>query len=230
MQEVFTTVIQKAINDYYLLLNKGYPQKSILKLVGDKFKLTGSQRTILYRGVCKYTEAQSRMQKLINQPSEVEMLYIDGYNVLLTMGNYLMGRPLFIGNDGFLRDSGEIHGKIRKSKKFTQSVDILMEVLQGLAFTETIIYLDQPIPYSADLAVNINDRMTSLDIQGNANVVRHPDYHLKQVKSGILVTSDSAIIDKTYCRIFDLARYSLEKKYNPDFPKIEDFVSANKIE
>ena len=64
-EQMFSNTLKKAVSDYYFMLNRGYPQKSILKIVGDKFKLTGCQRSLLYRGVCKKTEVESRMKKIL---------------------------------------------------------------------------------------------------------------------------------------------------------------------
>ena len=223
-EEMFNDTLREAVSDYYFMLNRGYPQKSILKIVGDKFKLTGYKRSLLYRGVCKKTEAGSRIRKIVTPPLPESKLFIDGYNVLLTMANYLAGRPVYISNDGLLRDSGEIHGKIRKSKMFNQAVNNLIQTLRDLNSIETKIYLDEPISHSAELAVAINIHFSEFYIIGNAEVVRYPDYHLKQVTDGIISTSDSVIIDKTSCKVFDLARYTLEKYYNPKFVLIEDFL------
>ncbi|MBN1187506.1 MAG: DUF434 domain-containing protein [Bacteroidales bacterium] len=223
-QQMFSDVLKEAVSDYYLLLNHGYPQKSILKMVGDRFRLTGSQRSLLYRGVCKKSEAELRLKKIITEPPSGSKLFIDGYNVLLTMANYLAGRPVFISIDGLLRDSGEIHGKIRKSKMFNQAVDNLIETMKYLDLQEVNIYLDEPVSHSAELAVALNIMFSDNDMPGKAEVVRYPDHHLKNVSKGILATSDSVIIDKTTCTVFDLARFTLERLYNPEFVFINEFL------
>ena len=223
-EQMFGNTLKEAVSDYYFMLNHGYPQKSILKIVGDKFKLTGNQRSLLYRGVCKKSEAESRTKKIVSMPSPDSKLYIDGYNVLLTMVNYLAGRPVYISNDGLLRDSGEIHGKIRKSKMFNQAVDNLIHSLQKLNIVEIKIYLDEPISHSAELAVAINIQLSKFKVAGNAGVVRYPDYHLKKVTDGTVATADSVIVDKTSCKVFDIARYTLEQNYAPEFVFIGDFI------
>ena len=56
--------------------------------------------------------------------------YIDGYNVLFTIMNYLFGKFIFTGNDGLLRDCGEVYGKVENEALFYRAVDILLEYLK----------------------------------------------------------------------------------------------------
>ena len=56
---------KSAYNDYLDLLTKKYPQKAILKLVGDRYKLNGSERTMLYRGVCTREGINIRKKKMM---------------------------------------------------------------------------------------------------------------------------------------------------------------------
>ena len=92
-----------AANEYLWLLSRGYPQKSSLKMVGDKFGLTRDMRQVLYRGISAEEKAKARRQR-IGSVSPGEVVLIDTYNVLFTVNNYLLGSPLFISNDGLLRD------------------------------------------------------------------------------------------------------------------------------
>ena len=88
MTEVLTPGFIEAIKDYYLLLNKEYPQKEILKLTGNRYKLNRIQRILLYRGIFPDQLARSRKEKktdLILNPC----LCVDTYNVLFTISNYL---------------------------------------------------------------------------------------------------------------------------------------------
>jgi hypothetical protein len=46
-----------ACRDYFYLIDKNYPERGSLKIVGDRYRLSGDQRTILYRG---YLPAKDR--------------------------------------------------------------------------------------------------------------------------------------------------------------------------
>ena len=53
-----------AAEDYLLFLDKGYSQKTVIKLVGDRFRLDRNHRQILFRGVCPSTVAKERKMKI----------------------------------------------------------------------------------------------------------------------------------------------------------------------
>ncbi len=48
---MFTEKFKDAVRDYRFLLDRSYPQKASIKLVGDRNQLTGQERSLLYRGV-----------------------------------------------------------------------------------------------------------------------------------------------------------------------------------
>ncbi|VAW29398.1 hypothetical protein MNBD_BACTEROID07-1178, partial [hydrothermal vent metagenome] len=94
----------QAVCDYRYLLGHGYPQKSILKLVGDRYALPSHERVMLYRGLAREQQVKVRQQKFISDiPAHAEVT-LDGFNVCRTVGSYLNGNPVFVGMDGYLRD------------------------------------------------------------------------------------------------------------------------------
>ena len=62
ISKVFTA----AVADYQFLLDQKYPQKSVLKLVGDRYALSAIERSILYRGISARNDAEFRRSKLDN--------------------------------------------------------------------------------------------------------------------------------------------------------------------
>lgn len=78
--------LQTALQDFSLLLTKGYAEKSALKLVGDRFSLTERQRLAIMRSACSDHQVISRTNReikiadLVNRP-----IAIDGYNTLITI-------------------------------------------------------------------------------------------------------------------------------------------------
>ncbi|MFP4385402.1 MAG: DUF434 domain-containing protein [Spirochaetia bacterium] len=96
----------KAVEDYRYLLNRKYPYKPSLKLTADRYRLSGTERTILLRGILSDSEAEMRKAKKVMRIDR-EILHIDLPNVISTITNYHLGRFMFMGMDGFLRDDGE---------------------------------------------------------------------------------------------------------------------------
>ena len=217
--KAFPATVNDAALEYFWMLSRGYPQKSSLKMVGDKFMLTGEWRQVLYRGVAASSLAQSRMRK-IGTFSPGDLVLIDTYNVLFTVTNYLLGRPVFLSNDGMLRDAGEMRGRIVNKPKFERSVLLLLELLLDWPGISWVHFLDEPVSFSGELSKDLAGRMSSMGIKGECHVHKNPDRALVQEKSDAICTSDSAIIDQYTGKVFDLPRALLEKNFLAEFPSL----------
>ena len=140
-------------------------------------------------------------------------IYIDGYNVLFTIMNYLFGKLVFIGSDGFLRDCGEGYGKIEDESKFYRAVDLLLEYIAACETATVGIYFDSPVSGSALHVNGVEKRLKEAKLPGEVLLVKFADKELKEKDEGIIATCDSEIIDSTACRVVDLARRVLEKNF-----------------
>jgi len=208
-----------AAEDYLLFLDKGYPQRTTLKIVGDKFRLNRDQRQILYRGICQTNTATERSQK-IGMPEDGDLVLVDTYNVLFTISNYFLGKQLFISNDGFLRDIGEMRGRIKNKEMFTRSEKLMIETLKGWKNIVFRLFLDEPVPFSGRFAIKLSKTMAEEDIEGDAITVHSADYPLKNEQSTAICTSDSAIIDKYKGKVIDLPHYILKNYFQAEFPRL----------
>lgn len=217
MKNEFSDELLRAAKEYLWMLSKGYPQKSSLKLVGDKFMLSRDMRQVLYRGISAGDQAAAR-RKMIGSVKQDDLVLIDTYNVLFTINNYLMGKPLFISNDGMLRDAGEMRGRILNKPVFRRAIGLLLDVLREWTGVTYVLYLDEPVSYSGRLSIELSKDMVQMDIDGEALTVKSPDHMLKHEHSDAICTSDSAIIDHYNGRIVDLPRFLLEKYFQPNFP------------
>ena len=207
-----------AKRDYRFLLEKKYPQKGIIKLVGDRYALSGTERTMLYRGITTKENISHRKHKIAHvKDVRGSELVIDGYNVMITIGNYLNGNLVYIGNDGYLRDAAEMHGKVFRKVLMQKVLDLLLDDLRYLSPSETVIYFDQPVSKSGELAARVSMLMKVSGIKGNAKTADSPDYILKQAKDGLIATSDSSIIDSSRAKVFDLARHVIHRNFKPEF-------------
>ena len=215
---VLSLPFREAARDYLYLLEKNYPQKAIIKIIGDRYSLTGTERTLLYRGLTTSNNKTRRAGLLWNVANiKQEELHIDGYNVLITIGSYLNGNLVFIANDNFLRDASEIHGKVFRTSLFDRSISLLLEYLKHIEIKTIHFYLDQPVSKSGELANKIHSLMQKAGFKGSSSTVASPDYMLKNLDDGIVCTSDSTIIDHTQRGLFDLARHTISHHFDPDF-------------
>jgi hypothetical protein len=207
-----TDEFQKALDDYFYLIDHNYPEKGSLKLVGDRYQLSSELRTILYRGICSSQRSHARIQRLTNTPER--LLAIDGYNVLFTLLNYRLGRFVFISNDNICRDAGSLFGKIMKEDLFVDCASILVNHLCCYKNLPVIIYLDSPVSFSINHKQLLNSLLQKNSIDGQTLVVHSADHALKQLENCTLATSDSALIDTCSNAVMDLSRQIIEKKYN----------------
>lgn len=185
-------------------------------MVGDKFRLTRDLRQVLYRGITAQERAEARKKRL-GHVEEGDVVLIDVYNVLFTVNNYLLGSPTFISNDGLLRDAGEMRGKIISKPVFSRSKDLLLEVLKAWPAATYFLYLDQPIPYSGHLSIELSKDMMQRGIEGEAMAVKSPDQMLIQKEKDAICTSDGGIIDQCFCRVIDLPFHLLQSYFQPNF-------------
>jgi hypothetical protein len=215
--------------DYAYLMNRHFPERGVLKLVGDRYRLDGNQRTVLYRGISSREKSEIRKSLLVSDITGKDLV-IDGYNVLFTLLNYRLGRITFISTDRILRDAGSLHGKYRDEKTFTESVSLLLEYLVRKQPGRTDFYLDSPVSHSDIHARMIREKMQMLHLQGDCHVIRSADWALRQNEHGIIATSDTAIIEKALVPVIDLPKGILESAYEATFLNLSELLSPYKAE
>ncbi len=212
----FSENLRSAISDYRLLLDKEYPVKATIKLVGDKYRLSKEERSILYRGVAASEAASLRKEKITDQLPEGNV-FIDAYNVFFTTANYLRGRPVYISDDGILRDSGELHGRFTDKELLGKVVSLVIRYLSVYPRNYFYILLDQPVSNSGKLSEELNRELERYSISGIAETKPSPDLFIIENARDVVCTGDSVIIDKSLARVFDLSRKILERNYNAKF-------------
>jgi len=214
----------RAARDFVYLMNQRYPRKTILKIIGDRYLLNTYQRILLSRGLFNHEDIQLRIQKTIDK-IDSKSIWIDAYNVFFTISNYLLGRIVFISNDRFLRDAGEVYGKLHKEPVFTKAIDLTMNYLKKMGPSNVQFLLDKPISHSAELAGRLRALLETELIPGNAQIDKNPDAVLIRQCSGIIATSDSDILNETELPIVDLAHLVLADSFTLDLPDLGKLLS-----
>jgi len=205
--------LQKAAEDFRYLLNHAYPRKAALELVGNRYQLTSDQRHLLHRGVFSDLDAKVRRKKKI-LPNQIRGcdLVIDGHNVLITIEAGLSGRPLVLGDDGFMRDISGLSGNFQKTERTAQALQLLLDLLKRVKPRQTLFLFDSPISRSGELALEVRGRMQKENLPGDAMAVRVPEKILIGFP-GTVATSDTAIIDRSH-KVADLAGYVLTNLFS----------------
>lgn len=203
--------LREAACDFRYLLNRGYPRKASLELVGNRYRLTLDERHLLHRGVFSGEDSQRRKAKKISLRGVREQdLAIDGYNVLITLEAGFSRRPLVLGDDGFVRDISGLSGNYRKSDVTEEALHLLLLSLKQIKPRQTLFLLDAPISGSGILASEIRKKMGQEAIPGDVQAIKVPEKILYEF-SGVVATSDTAILDRAK-RAVDLAGGLLKQK------------------
>lgn len=215
----------EAAGDYLYMLDRGYPQKAILKIIGDRYSLSGVERSMLYRGISACANAANRRKKIsVASVLPGSHLHIDACNVLITIGSYLNGSVVFISNDGMLRDASEIHGKVFRSELVLKSLEMIVSFCADNKPKSVNFYIDSPVSYSGMVASTIRQLLDRNLLSGSAETFHSPDFILKNIVNGIIASSDTIIMDHTTCKIVDLPYLILKERFNPPFPDLGIFV------
>lgn len=217
----FTENFKDALQDYTLLINKKYPEKTVLDMVATRYSLNHFERSILYRGISTTTIAEKRNKKLITiEQLNNQTLHVDLFNVLFTIASYLRGFPVYIANDGLVRDASESHGKGDWEVHLEQGIELLIDHIRELELKEAVLYIDNLLEYGLAISEMIRQFAKISDPAIKIIPDPSPDHLLKAVSEGIIATSDSTIIDKSILPVFDLPYYILQNSFHPELLKL----------
>lgn len=214
--------LQKAAGDFRYLLNRKYPRKAALELVGNRYGLTFDERHLLHRGIFSKSDSRSRRKKIISiQEVQNKELAIDGHNVLITIEAGLSGRPLIFGDDGFIRDISGLSGSFKKTEMTEKAIHWIIHALKNIKPRQTLFLFDAPISMSGKLAQEVRGLLKKENLSGDAMAVKVPEKILIGFP-GRIATSDTAIIDQSK-KVLDLAGFILRKK-----TKLESLIRLKK--
>ncbi len=216
-----------ALSDFRFLKDKKYPDRAALKLVGDRYRLSAAARNCLFRGVVSKKARSRRITRLV-KPEQLcsRPLGIDWFNVLITLESYLKGYPVFVADDGVLRDSAGVHGSYRPSSVTPLATIEILKTIVSLLPGSISIYVDSPISFSGETALSLRKELNRLTtIPFTVAVITSADFPLKSFR-GVVATSDSIIMDMNES-IFDLSRHTLRESFNfqpPDLSRLAETI------
>ena len=186
------------------LLDRGYPKKAALKLVGDRHALRDRQRMAVQRCAASGADRELRRARQVESRALAgETLMVDGYNVLLTVEAALSGGVLLLGGDGVVRDLTSMSGHYRRMRSTRPAL-------------EAIAHSPPPRPAVAAVALRSTDleqrrlkqAIDTLVAEAawpwQVELVASPDRELI-ASPAIVATADSGVLDRCG-RWFNLAR------------------------
>ena len=177
------------------LLNEGYDLKQATVFVGNHFLLSERQRLAIMRSVASEGQLAERRGKRRDlhdlAGSEV---WVDGFNIVITLEVMLCDSLLFRCMDGTIRDLAALRGTYRLIPETAEAARMMLDMMQEADVGKVNILLDEPVSNSGRLKALIaeiaEERYTfDLDIQ----ILRDVDRELYGKEN--VITSDSVILD-----------------------------------
>jgi hypothetical protein len=188
--------LQNATADLCWLLDRGYAMRSSVALVGDRHALTDRQRIAIARCACSQAQAERRRaHELAAAALAGGELWIDGYNLLISVEAALSGGVILKGRDGCYRDLASLHGTYRTVSETEPALRLIGEALAGWDVRECRWLLDRPVSNSGRLKTRILELAAARGWRWEVQLEFSPDKLLSD-SPAIVASSDSVVLDR----------------------------------
>lgn len=187
--------LEAPLLDIRYLLDRKYPKKSAITYVSNRYGLTKDERNILVRIACEKDISNDRMRKLVSiEFIRDKNLFIDGYNVLITVESLILGYPVFLCDDGILKDVRSLFRRYKIGFMTKEALSMIEMITSKYTPKEIVIIFDSQISRSGDLSKMARDIFD----KDNCLVFTSKDTDkeiMENSREGIIATSDGIIID-----------------------------------
>jgi hypothetical protein len=176
-------------------MDRGYPAASAVRFVSDHHRLAEDERMVLQRVVIPASIALSRLAKTLRWHAlRSKAVFLDGYNCIITCESLLAAYPVYLCDDGFLRDTRGYFRRYRASGSVCRAVHEILSLLAEAGPSRVDFLLDCQISRSGELAAEIRGLMAQIGLDGDALCLRDVDHKLKSSRK-IVASSDGIVID-----------------------------------
>ncbi len=209
--------LQKAGNDLYYLINRGYQIKGASTFVGNHYLLSERQRLALVRSISPKEQLVLRKQKEIESDLTGSVVHIDGFNTIITLEVAFSESSLLKCMDGTIRDLAGLRGTYRVIDKTELAIVEIGKVLEEKKVKKAVFYLDAPVSNSGRLKEQILQLSEPYHFEVEVKVINNVDSVLETLD--YVITSDAIILDKCVSW-FNLTRVIMEQKMG-EYPFID---------
>lgn len=186
--------LKKAAEELFWLINRGYPIKSASTFVGNRYMFSERQRIALVRAISPEASLKIRKEKEIKDSLKEKTVFIDGFNLIITLEVALSNSTLIQCMDGTIRDLAGLRGTYRLIDKTYQAIELIGEQLEKLQIEKAIFYLDAPVSNSGRLKTTLLEYFSKRNFEIEVELVDNADVLLEKLEC--VVTSDAIILDK----------------------------------
>ncbi len=190
------------------LLDHGYKNSAVIDFVGNHYQLSARQRIALQRSTASTLQYRQREAGLLTFDRAADgCVFIDGFNLIISLEVALSGSLMICGNDGVIRDLAGLRGTYSIIGQTERALELIGGELKTLAVPEVKIFLDAPVSNSGRLRKLILKHAMDWDIPAEVLLVPNADPVLANI--GRIVSADSVIMDS--CESwFNLSRRIIE--------------------
>lgn len=176
------------------LLDRNYKIQPVIEFVGNHYQLSARQRAALQRATSSSIEYEKRKNTMlpINAAKE-DTLFIDGFNLIITLEVALSGSVLVLGKDGVIRDLAGLRGTYRIIENTDRALELIGKAFKELKVPKAIFYLDSPVSNSGMLKKKILEYSDLWNIPVKVELVPNSDTILANMDR--VVTGDSIILN-----------------------------------
>lgn len=176
------------------LINEGYDLKQAATFVGNHFLLSERQRLAIMRSLATDEQLTIRRQKeLPTAEAPGSEVYIDGFNIIITLEVLMCDSILFSCMDGTIRDLAALRGTYRIIPETHDAIRMLLDVLQNMEIMRACILLDEPVSNSGRLKSLIADVGEAYPFELDIQIMKDVDRALYDREN--VITTDSVILD-----------------------------------
>lgn len=199
------------------MLNQNYRKKVALNFVANHYLLDKNCRNYLARSVFSDYVSQSRKSKIVDL-NEIKdsILFLDGYNVIITVESILNNNKIVLADDGLIRDTRAVFGKYKFREITISALSLIFDCISLHRPKYIEFYIDKQVSFSGKLAQEIKTMMKNYDLNGMTILSNNVDYHIIQKCSKsicIVGTSDGVIVDKVE-KVVDIPHFILTNLEN----------------
>jgi hypothetical protein len=188
-------LLKKAQDEILWLLDRGYKPGPVIEFVGSHYQLSSRQRSALQRASSSRIQYERRASSMLPLSAAKDgCLFIDGFNLIITLETALSGGLIVPGKDNVYRDLAGVRGSYSSNLLTETALDLIGRCFTELQIPEAVIYLDQPVSNSGRLRGMLLEYSLKWNIPIRVELVPNADTILSHLER--VVTGDSIILDK----------------------------------
>lgn len=186
--------MKTASRHIFFLINEGYGLKQATAFVGNHFLLSERQRLAIMRSLATDRQLRDRKDRQVQLGEAAgKEVWIDGFNIIITLEVMLSNSILLNSMDGTIRDLAALRGTYRLIPETNDAIRLIFTVLRDAGVRKVNILLDEPVSNSGRLKARIADIAEEYIFELDIRILREVDRVLYEKEN--VITSDSIILD-----------------------------------